>query len=144
MFCKYLKLTNGDNLIVTTDDDCQTLKGKEFLICADPVQVGTLRVPRGSMIIESIVLQPWIKISVDNVIKIPVTSILVAVDVHEIAYNQYKNFVEEYENYNFEISEDMESNDYREKFQDFLDNIMGQDNEEDEDDRIRRTDRTYH
>ena len=143
MFCKYLKLINGENLIVTTDDDCQTFKGKEFLNCVDPVQVGTIKFPRGSMVIESYVLQPWIKMSIDDVVQIPVSSIVVAVDVQELAFKQYKKFVEEYANLDTELLDASEFSE-DEDFQDFLDTVLGSDNEEDEDDRIGRADRTYH
>lgn len=93
MFCKLLKLSNGENLIVTTDDACDTFLGKEFIDVIDPVQVGTVRVPRGNMIIESYVLQPWIRMAKANQVKIPVHSIIAAVDLHEQAKEQYEDFV---------------------------------------------------
>lgn len=146
MYCKFLKLINGDNLIVTTDDDCKTFKGKEFINCVDPVQVGTLRFPRGSMIVESYVLQPWIKMSIDDLVQIPVSSIVVAVDVQDSAFNQYKKYIEEYSNINDLNSYDqLEFDKEHEAFDDFLDAVLGSDNEEEEDDRIGRADnRTLH
>ncbi len=143
MFCKYLKLINGENLIVTTDDDCKTFKGKEFLNCVDPVQVGTIKFPRGSMVIESYVLHPWIKMSADDVVQIPVKSIVVAVDVQDMAFKQYKKFVEEYANLDTELQEALDYED-QEDFEDFIDSVLGSDNEEEEDDRIGRADRTLH
>lgn len=143
MFCKYLKLINGENLIVTTDDDCKTFKGKEFLNCVDPVQVGTIKFPRGSMVIESYVLQPWIKMSVDDVVQIPVRSIVVAVDVQDMAFKQYKKFVEEYANLDTELQEALDYEDQQD-FEDFIDSVLGSDNEEEDDDRTGRADRTLH
>lgn len=143
MFCKYLKLINGENLIVTTDDDCKTFKGKEFLNCVDPVQVGTIKFPRGSMVIESYVLQPWIKMSVDDVVQIPVNSIVVAVDVQDMAFKQYKKFVEEYANLDTELQEALDYEDQQD-FEDFIDSVLGSDNEEEDDDRTGRADRTLH
>jgi hypothetical protein len=143
MFCKYLKLINGENLIVTTDDDCKTFKGKEFLNCVDPVQVGTIKFPRGSMVIESYVLQPWIKMSVDDVVQIPVKSIVVAVDVQDMAFKQYKKFVEEYANLDTELQEALDYEDQQD-FEDFIDSVLGSDNEEEDDDRTGRADRTLH
>jgi len=143
MFCKYLKLINGENLIVTTDDDCKTFKGKEFLNCIDPVQVGTIKFPRGSMVIESYVLQPWIKMSVDDVVQIPVKSIVVAVDVQDMAFKQYKKFVEEYANLDTELQEALDYEDQQD-FEDFIDSVLGSDNEEEDDDRTGRDDRTLH
>ena len=143
MFCKYLKLINGENLIVTTDDDCKTFKGKEFLNCVDPVQVGTIKFPRGSMVIESYVLQPWIKMSVDDVVQIPVKSIVVAVDVQDMAFKQYKKFVEEYANLDTELQEALDYEDQQD-FEYFIDSVLGSDNEEEDDDRTGRADRTLH
>lgn len=143
MFCKYLKLINGENLIVTTDDDCKTFKGKEFLNCVDPVQVGTIKFPRGSMVIESYVLQPWIKMSADDVVQIPVKSIVVAVDVQDMAFKQYKKFVEEYANLDTELQEALDYEDQQD-FEDFIDSVLGSDNEEEDDDRTGRADRTLH
>lgn len=143
MFCKYLKLINGENLIVTTDDDCKTFKGKEFLNCVDPVQVGTIKFPRGSMVIESYVLQPWIKMSVDDVVQIPVKSIVVAVDVQDMAFKQYKKFVEEYANLDTELQEALDYEDQQD-FEDFIDSVLGSDNEEEDDDRTGRADRILH
>lgn len=143
MFCKYLKLINGENLIVTTDDDCKTFKGKEFLNCVDPVQVGTIKFPRGSMVIESYVLQPWIKMSVDDVVQIPVRSIVVAVDVQDMAFKQYKKFVEEYANLDTELQEALDYEDQQD-FEDFIDSVLGSDNEEEDDDRTGRADRILH
>lgn len=93
MFCKLLKLTNGENLIVTTDDACETFKNKEFLDVVDPVQVGVIRMPRGNMIIESYVLQPWIRMATTDVVRIPVHNIIVAVDLQDSAKTQYEEFV---------------------------------------------------
>lgn len=145
MYCKFLKLINGDNLIVTTDDECKTFKGKEFLSCVDPVQVGTIRFPRGTMVVESYVLQPWIKMSIDDVVQIPVSSIVVAVDVQEMAFNQYKKYVEETSKLNESDSyEQLEFDNEHEAFDDFLEAVLGSDNEEEEDDRIGRADKTLH
>jgi len=145
MYCKFLKLINGDNLIVTTDDECKSFKGKEFLNCVDPVQVGTVRYPRGTMVVESYVLQPWIKMSVDDVVQIPVSSIVVAVDVQELAFKQYTKYLESMDELNSFEEELIELGDDPEAFEDFITSVLGSDNEEEEDDRIGRADtRTLH
>jgi hypothetical protein len=145
MYCKFLKLINGDNLIVTTDDECKSFKDKEFLNCVDPVQVGTVRYPRGTMVVESYVLQPWIKMSVDDVVQIPVSSIVVAVDVQELAFKQYTKYLESMDELNSFEEELIELGDDPEAFEDFITSVLGSDNEEEEDDRIGRADtRTLH
>lgn len=147
MYCKFLKLINGDNLIVTTDDDCKSFKDKEFLNCVDPVQVGTVRFPKGTMVIESYVLQPWIKMSIDDVVQIPISSIVVAVDVQDSAVVQYQQFVEDTSQLNddTEYADSELYEDDPEMFDDFLNAVMGSDNEDDDDDRTSRVDtRTLH
>jgi hypothetical protein len=145
MYCKFLKLVNGDNLIVTTDDECKTFKGKEFLNCVDPVQVGTVRYPRGTMVVESYVLQPWIKMSIDDVVQIPVSSIVVAVDVQELAFKQYTKYLESMDELDSFEEELIELGDDPDAFEDFITSVLGSDNEEEEDDRIGRVDtRTLH
>jgi len=94
MFCKFLKLTNGENIIATTEDECNTFKDKEFLDVIDPVQVGTIRLPRGNMIIESYVLQPWIRLAKESVVSIRVQNIVAAVDLPEDAQAQYYDFIQ--------------------------------------------------
>jgi hypothetical protein len=145
MYCKFLKLINGDNLIVTTDDECKSFKDKEFLSCVDPVQVGTVRYPRGTMVVESYVLQPWIKMSVDDVVQIPVSSIVVAVDVQELAFKQYTKYLESMDELDSFEEELIELGDDPDAFEDFITSVLGSDNEEEEDDRIGRVDtRTLH
>ncbi len=145
MYCKFLKLINGDNLIVTTDDECKSFKDKEFLNCVDPVQVGTVRYPRGTMVVESYVLQPWIKMSVDDVVQIPVSSIVVAVDVQELAFKQYTKYLESMDELNSFEEELIELGDDPEAFEDFITSVLGSDNEEEEDERFGRADtRTLH
>ena len=95
MYCKFLKLSNGDDIIVQTKDLCESLNDKEFLEVTEPVLISSMRIPRGPVIIETYVMQPWIKMAKANVVNIPTKSIIVAVDVHEIAEEQYYEFVEE-------------------------------------------------
>lgn len=140
MYCKFLKLTNGENIMVTTDDNCETFAGKEFIDIVDPVLISSFRFPRGNMVVESFVMQPWIKMAVKDVMKIPVKSIVVAADVQEMAISQYKTFVEESVN---EISRDLTEEDIEETFKEFLNTTeSGEEEEENDDDGSRN--RTYH
>lgn len=95
MHCKFLKLTNGEDLIVQTDDACDTFNGKEFISVIDPVLIASMRIPRGTMIIETYIMQPWIKMAKSDVVQIPTKNIVVAVNVHEMAEKQYLEYVEE-------------------------------------------------
>lgn len=95
MYCKYLKLSNGEDIMVTTDDDCRTFVGKEFLTIVDPVLITTYKYPEGDVVIERYILQPWIRMARQDAINIPTKSIVLAVDVKESTLSQYKQFVEE-------------------------------------------------
>lgn len=100
MHCKFLKLTNGEDIIVQTDDTCESLNKKEFISVIDPVLIASMRIPRGPMVIETYIMQPWIKMAKADVVQIPTKNIVVAVDVHEMAEKQYLQYVEESNNRN--------------------------------------------
>ena len=95
MHCKFLKLTNGEDIIVQTDDTCESLNKKEFISVIDPVLIASMRIPRGPMVIETYIMQPWIKMAKADVVQIPTKNIVVAVDVHEMAEKQYLQYIEE-------------------------------------------------
>lgn len=96
-YCKYLKLTNGENIIVTTDNDCKQFKQHKTINIINPVELAVMRISNGPMIMESMTLQPWIKVAPNDVIEVPTESILVITDLKEEAVEQYKTFLVEYE-----------------------------------------------
>ena len=136
MYCKFLKLTNGENIIVSTDDNCETFVNKEFIDIVDPVLISSFRFPKGNMVVESFVMQPWIKMAKKDVMRLPVNNIVVATDVQEMAVNQYKTFVDESVN---EVSSELTEDDIEETLNEYFSDAG--DGEEDEDG---PTDRTYH
>ena len=97
-YCKYMKLTNGENIIVTTDNDCKQFKQHKTINIVNPVELAVLRVTNGPMVMESMTLQPWIKVAPNDVIEVPTESILLVTDVKEEAIEQYKTFLVEYQN----------------------------------------------
>jgi hypothetical protein len=149
MFCKFLKLTNGESIIATTDDECSSFKDKEFIQVTDPVQVGTIRMPRGNMIIESYVLQPWIRLAKENVVNIHVQNIVATVDLPEDAQLQYYEFIQSAGKVSFSsgdgqaAAEEMEEQ-LEEEQNDFLSSIFESDEEEDYGYAIRKSTRTIH
>jgi hypothetical protein len=136
MFCKFLKLTNGENIIATTEDECTTFKDKEFLQVTDPVQVGTIRMPKGNMVIESYVLQPWIRLAKENIVNIHVHNIVATVDLPEDAQAQYYDFIQTSGKISFTSgdgqaeAEEMEEQ-LEEEQNDLLSSIFDSDEEED-------------
>lgn len=97
-YYKYVKLTNGENIIVMTDTDCKEFKDRKSISICNPVELSTVRMANGPVIMESTTLQPWIKIAVDDVIELPTESIVVIVDIKDDALEQYKIFLEDYKN----------------------------------------------
>ena len=93
MFCKFLKLFNGDNIIVMTDCDCSDFKNLSHIDVIDPVLISTVKFAQGPYIVESYTMQQWIKVAKKDIIKIPTKSVIVAVDVHESVVEQYNQFV---------------------------------------------------
>lgn len=110
MYCKLIKLTNGEDIILSTEDNCETFIGKEFVCGKNIVQVGTMRMPTSKGVVETYVLQPWIRMAKDGNINIPVNSIVVAVDLDERAASQYLDFVEEKTPVSFTKEEEEEIN----------------------------------
>lgn len=97
MYCKFLKLTSGENLIVSTEDDCVELVDKKYVEVSEPVEIHSMKMPYAGGIIESYVMQPWLKMSAKEVLRIPAHNILVATNVMEKAESQYKQFILEYD-----------------------------------------------
>jgi len=92
-YCKFLKLSNGEEIIVTTDNDCNDFKNDRYLSVMDAVQVKEMQVCRGPLVIETHVMQLWIRIAKNDIIQIPTDNILVAVDVEDDVANQYAKFL---------------------------------------------------
>lgn len=134
MYYKFLKLVNGDNLIVTTDDQCSTLKDKEYLSVVDPVLISSMRFPRGTMVVETYVMQPWIKMAKSDVFQIPINNIVIATDVHEMAEEQYKKYIAENDSNSLQEQEGGPSSAIEDLMQRLLGSADTDDYDEEEDD----------
>lgn len=140
MQCKYLKLTNGENIIALTDDACATFKDKEFINVSNPVVVNVIKFPRGNYIMETYMMEPWIRVAKDSEVKIPTKSIIIAVDVKEETAEYYNKFIEERKNKkevlsiedNSEIEEFVQDDEPHSEVEEFISNILS--NQEDEED----------
>ncbi len=108
MYCKFVKLSNGDDIILTTEDNYDTFKDKEFVSGKNVVQVGVIRLPRSGGVVESYILQPWIRMAKTVYVNIPVNSIVAMVDIDDKAAKQYLSFVEEKTPLNLEPSSEEE------------------------------------
>lgn len=146
MYCKFIKLTNGEDIIVQTDDLCETFKNKEFISVVDPVLISSMRRAHGNMIVESYIMQPWIKMGKVDLVQLPTKNIIVAVDIHEIAEKQYMEFIEENNIRNSAKGDTNfvdESDD--ETFESLMETLDNNSDEEEEDEHAsKRSGRTFH
>lgn len=146
MYCKFIKLTNGEDIIVQTDDLCDTFKNKEFISVVDPVLISSMRRAHGNMIVESYIMQPWIKMGRVDLVQLPTKNIIVAVDIHEIAEKQYMEFIEENNIRNSAKGDTNfvdESDD--ETFESLMETLDNNSDEEEEDEHAsKRSGRTFH
>ena len=53
MYCKFLKLTSGENLIVSTEDDCVELVDKKYVEVSEPVEIHSMKMPYAGGVIEA-------------------------------------------------------------------------------------------
>jgi hypothetical protein len=140
MYCKFIKLTSGENLIVSTEDDCNELDMKSYIEVSEPVVIHSMRMPYGGGFVESYIMQPWLKMSTKEVLRLPVRNIIIATNLLEKAESQYKQFIVEYENFEIATEEDID-----EALAGDVDINGNEITEEDDNDSWRRgSDRTYH
>jgi len=140
MFCKFLKLTSGENLIVSTEDECDELVDKKYIEVSEPVLIHSMKMPYAGGIIESYIMQPWLKMSTKDVLKIPARNIIIATNLLERAESQYKQFILEYDNLEMATEEDID-----EALSGDIDINENEITEEDDNDSwTSSTDRTYH
>ena len=148
MYYKFFKLINGEDIIAVTDDTCETFEDKEFIDIVDPVLICAYRIPREKGIMETYIMQTWIKMAVQDVISLPVSSILIAVDVQPKVIEQYDIFViEANRSSTFATLEDGYSDDVMEELIEVAQEAMMSGNEEEEEDdysRSARRVRTFH
>lgn len=108
MFCKFLKLTSGENLIVSTEDECVDLVDMKYIEITEPVEIHSMKMPYAGGVIESYIMRPWLNMSAKEVLRIPARNVIIATNVLERAETQYKQFIIEYENLAIATEEDIE------------------------------------
>jgi len=108
MYCKFLKLTSGENLIVSTEDECMDLADKKYIEVSEPVEIHSMKMPYAGGVIESYMMQPWLKMSAKEVLRIPARNVVIVTNVLERAEAQYKQFIIEYDNSDMATEENIE------------------------------------
>jgi hypothetical protein len=92
---KYFKLISGENIIATTETNCDDLSAIDSVTVIDPVLINTVRVPRNGMVFESFMMQPWIALSSEYELDIATSHILFAINVKESVEKQYQLYLEQ-------------------------------------------------
>ena len=108
MYCKFIKLTSGENLIVSTEDECNMLDEKKYIEVSEPVVIHSMKMPYAGGYVESYVMQPWLKMSSKEVLRLPVRNIIIATNLLERAESQYKQFIIEYDSFQLATEEDID------------------------------------
>lgn len=141
MQCKFLKLTNGDDVIAMVSDDYLPGATISFIQIQDPVLISSARFPRGNMIVETYLMQPWIKMSRSNIMIIPTTSILTAVDITDSAQEQYNDFLQMQNSGEEDVTERLSGSDI---LQQIMEAVAARDELYDEEEEDDGATRTYH
>jgi len=108
MYCKFIKLTSGENLIVSTEDECVDLTDNKYIEVSEPVEIHSMKMPYVGGVIESYIMQPWLKMSAKEVLRIPARNVISATNVLEKAESQYKQFIIEYDSLAMATEEDID------------------------------------
>lgn len=117
---KLLKLVTGEDIICTTDNNLEKLKANMAIQIIDPVIVKSVRYSRGRSIIESYILQPWLRFAMESVYTIMTNNIVSIVDLDKKIVDVYKEFIQNEKN--VEITTDNE-NSTDLKIKEFLENL---------------------
>jgi len=92
--CKYIKFTNGENIICLTDDNFANLSNHRMVAIMEPMLVSPLRFPRQGKIVETYILHPWMPVSDERVVEISTIGIISAVEARQSFREQYEEFID--------------------------------------------------
>jgi len=110
---RLLKLSTGDNIICKLEENEESVFSKKIIKVIDPVVIASVRIPRGSLMVESYVLMPWVGFSESTDFKIPTSHILTISEITDNARKNYEEFVEQRKkNYldDLVVEEELENN----------------------------------
>lgn len=158
-YYKLIKLSSGDNIICTTEDDCKDFIKKKIITVHNPVVINTIRVPRGTSILESYILIPWFNFCDSEIYDISTQQIVTTSNIKDGLVKNYQTFLENREKDEEEETKDISVEDLQEEDPDIVQQLMdtlaehiGEQSEEEEQDgrdeyyfgRDRRRTRTIH
>ena len=158
-----IKLMTGENVVCETNEDCDSYIEKKFIDIYNPVLVNILRMPRGTNLVESYIMMPWVGFARTDFCRIAADKVITLVDVEDGIRDNYIDFIERRRAEQEEDSEDETSvkflespNETEMEIEEFLEQALeklGDNLEEDEEydgredsyfGRVRRSTRTLH
>lgn len=113
---KFLKLTNGESIVVSSNDTFKNFKDKKYVEIFDPIEIRSIKVHNGSQIMEHYTMQPWIKMAKTDRMELPTESILLAVDLHDDAVDQYKEYIKDAEEVEIVKNEEVDFTESEDEF----------------------------
>ena len=90
---KIIKLTTGETIVCSTEDSCEDLLEKKTIIIINPVILNHVRIPRGSSLIESYIMFPWMSFTENNIFTISTSQIIVAATIKEELRKNYIDYI---------------------------------------------------
>jgi hypothetical protein len=153
-YYKYLKLTNGDNIICKTTKEYKSLTRSKSITVKQPVVLSQIRMPRNNVLVESYIMYPLFSFAVDDTYEIPVSQIVVATNIKESLKENYEEYLSQREESDkdtteefttdineLEASEEDEDLDIDELEDELITRILEGDNDENTDTKIGRSNR---
>jgi hypothetical protein len=113
---KFLKLTNGESIVVSSNDNFKNFKDRKYVEIFDPIEIKSIKVHNGSHIMEHYTMQPWIKMAKTERMELPTESILLAVDLHDDAVDQYKEYIKDAEEVELVKNEEVDFTESEDEF----------------------------
>ena len=92
---KFLKLVNGESIVVSSKESFNDFKSKQYIEVSDPVEIKNVRSHNCHYVLEHYTMQPWIKMGKTDKIVMPTQSIMVVLDLHDDAIVQYKEYIKD-------------------------------------------------
>jgi hypothetical protein len=90
---KLIKLTSGETIVCTTEDSCEDLAEKKTITIVNPVALNHVRIPRGTILVESYIMLPWMSFTENNTFNVSTSQIIVAATIKEELRKNYIDYI---------------------------------------------------
>lgn len=90
---KLMKLTSGETIVCSTEDSCEDLTEKKTITIVNPVALNHVRIPRGTVLVESYIMLPWMSFTENNTFNVSTSQIIVAATIKEELRKNYIDYI---------------------------------------------------